>query len=322
MPRIVNVAGAQLGPIGRTESRREVVARMVDLMRKAKWRGANLVVYPELALTTFFPRWNLPEEDELDWFFESSMPNPKVQPLFDEAKMLGVGFYLGYAELVKEETPEGIRKRRFNTSILVDHKGNIVGKYRKVHLPGHADFDPRLPWQHLEKKYFEPGDLGFPVWRTMGGVMGMMICNDRRWPESYRVLGMKGVELVVLGFNTPAMNRNGVEAHYLRVYHSNLVVCSGAYQNGTWVVAVAKAGHEEGVDMCGSSIIVAPSGEIVAQTHTLGDEVITAECDLDACQFNKSTIFAFHEHRRPDTYGIITSQTGATPPPEGHRGPF
>jgi predicted amidohydrolase len=322
MPRIVTVAGAQLGPIARHEPRTAVVARLIDLMRRARARGAEMVVFPELALTTFFPRWWIEDEKDLDWYYESSMPNPAVQPLFDESKRLGVGFYLGYAELAQE----GNRKRRFNTAILVDKTGTIVGKYRKVHLPGHADHNPTLPWQHLEKRYFEPGDLGFPVWRVgfeeRRGILGMMICNDRRWPESYRVMGLKGVELVMLGYNTPAMNRNGVEAHYLRVYHSNLVVCSGAYQNGTWVVAVAKAGKEEGFDMCGSSIIVAPSGEIVAQTHTLGDELIVADCDLDECQFNKSTIFAFHEHRRPETYGLITSQTGAKPPPDGHSGPY
>ena len=75
---------------------------------------------------------------------------------------------------------------------LVDNKGAIVGKYRKVHLPGHADHRPGYPLQHLEKRYFEPGDLGFPVWRAFDGNVGMCICNDRRWPETYRVMGCKG----------------------------------------------------------------------------------------------------------------------------------
>ena len=112
---------------------------------------------------------------------------------------------VGYAEL----TPEG---RHFNTSILVDHTGVMVGKYRKVHLPGHDEFDPKRSHQHLEKRYFEPGDLGFPAWRALGGVVGMCICNDRRWPETFRVLGLQGVEMVALGFNTPSVNaQNGDE---------------------------------------------------------------------------------------------------------------
>ena len=121
-------------------------------------------------------------------FFEQSMPSPATQPLFDTAKALGVGFYLGYAEWCVEEG----RARHFNTSILVDGQGHIVGKYRKVHLPGHADYRPGIPFQHLEKKYFEVGDQGFPVWRTLGGILGMAICNDRRWPETFPRDGIAG----------------------------------------------------------------------------------------------------------------------------------
>src|SRR5207237_7701852 len=104
---------------------------------------------------------------------------------------LGIGFQLGYAEL----TPEG---RHFNTAILVSPAGDVLLKYRKVHLPGHAEFDPKRAVQHLEKRYFEVGDLGFPVIRApMGGLdginMGMMSCNDRRWPEAWRVLGLRSV---------------------------------------------------------------------------------------------------------------------------------
>jgi predicted amidohydrolase len=194
--RILTVGAAQLGPIARAETRAEVVRRMVALLDRAKARGCRLVVFPELALTTFFPRWFMPDQAEVDIFFEREMPSAETRPLFEAARRHGIGFYLGYAEL----TPEG---RRFNTSILVDEQGREVGKYRKVHLPGHAEHEPQRPWQHLEKRYFEVGDLGFPVWRMMGGAMGMCICNDRRWPETFRVMGLQGVELVMLGYNTP-----------------------------------------------------------------------------------------------------------------------
>ena len=80
-----------------------------------------------------------------------------------------------------------------------------------MHLPGHAEFDAERAFQHLEKRYFEPGNLGFPVWRTMGGIFGMAVCNDRRWPETYRVMGLQGVELVVLGYNTPSVNSQKAE---------------------------------------------------------------------------------------------------------------
>src|SRR5436305_757866 len=83
--------------------------------------------------------------------------------------------------------------------------------------------------------YPEPGDLGFPVWRTMGGILGMCICNDRRWPETYRVMGLQGVELVVLGYNTPSVNAEKVEeGPQQRMFHNRLTVQAGAYQNSTW----------------------------------------------------------------------------------------
>ena len=95
------------------------------------------------------------DEAELDSFFEREMPSPATRPLFETAKSLGIGFYLGYAEFAKEN---GATHPRYNTAILVDKNAEIVGKYRKVHLPGHADDRSHYPFQHLEKRYFEPGD--------------------------------------------------------------------------------------------------------------------------------------------------------------------
>lgn len=309
MSRIVTVAGAQLGPIQKADGRDVVVKRMVALMEQAKARGADFVVYPELALTTFFPRWYHEKRADADQWFEASMPNAATAPLFDYAKRNRIGFTFGYAEL----TPDG---HHFNTSILVDREGATVGKYRKVHLPGHAEFDSERTHQHLEKRYFEPGDLGFPVWRTMGGIFGMMICNDRRWPESYRVMGLQGVEMITLGFNTPSVNsQRAAEGPEQRVFHHKLSLQAGAYQNATWVVAVAKAGVEDGFPMFGCSLIVHPDGHIVAETRTEGDELIVHACDLDATRFGKETIFDFKRHRRIEHYGLITSRTGAEPPP-------
>ena len=200
MSRTIMVGGAQTGPIGRDESRQSVVSRLVELMREAHGLGCRLVVFPELSLTSFFPRWWLEDDAEIESGFEREMPSAATQPLFDTAKELGIGFYLGYAELAEEDGA----KRRYNTAILVDASANIVGKYRKVHLPGHADDRPDYPFQHLEKRYFDVGNLGFGTWRTMGGVMGMCICNDRRWPETYRALALRGAELVLLGYNENA----------------------------------------------------------------------------------------------------------------------
>jgi predicted amidohydrolase len=300
MPRVLTVAAAQLGPIARAEPRRSAVARMIALLREAHGLGATLVVFPELALTSFFPRWAMEEADLAPWF-ERQMPGPDTAPLFAEAARLGVGFHLGYAE----QTPEG---RRFNTAILVGPDGTILGKYRKIHLPGHAEPEPWRPFQHLEKRYFEKGDLGFPVFPAFGGTVGMCICNDRRWPETWRMLGLQGAELVVLGYNTPVHYPLAPEHDHLQDFHNRLSLQAGAYQNGLWAVGTAKAGREEGCDLIGGSLIVAPTGEIVAEAATLGDEVIVAEVDLDRCAEIRRHIFNFALHRQPQDYALLTAQ--------------
>ncbi|MDG2114062.1 MAG: nitrilase-related carbon-nitrogen hydrolase, partial [Actinomycetota bacterium] len=198
-----------------------------------------------------------------------------------------------------------------NTSILVDKTGTIIGKYRKVHLPGHSEPQPGRDFQHLEKRYFEPGDLGFPVFRGFDGIMGMAICNDRRWPETYRVMGLQGVEMVLIGYNTPLHYAPDPTQNPLQSFHNHLVMQSGAYQNGTWVVGVAKGGTEEGVESLAQSAIYAPSGQIVAQAITTDDELIVARCDLDWCRKYQDTLFHFDTYRRPELYGRITSQKGA-----------
>ncbi len=309
--REIVIGAAQLGPIQRAEGRAHVVARMIALLEDAAARGCALVVFPELALTTFFPRWLIEDQRDLDAFYEREMPNAATAPLFDRARALGVAISFGYAEL----TPEG---RRFNTSILTDREGRIVLKYRKIHLPGHAEFDPDRAFQHLEKRYFEPGDLGFPVARCLGARTGMLICNDRRWPEAWRVLGLQGAELVVLGYNTPSVNsQNAAEGPARRLEHNELVVRAGAYQNSCWAVAVAKAGVEDGHPLIGGSLIVDPDGAVVARAGTEGDELLFHACDMDATRFGKETVFAFERHRRPEHYGRIVEQTGVVTPEAG-----
>lgn len=308
MSRLLTVAAAQLGPTQRADDRVSVVRRMIALMQQAKARGADFIVYPELALTTFFPRWYCGDRAEADQWFEAAMPGPDTQPLFDTARSLGIAMSFGYAEL----TPEG---RHFNSSILVDRTGHVVGKYRKVHLPGHAEFDPTRAHQHLEKRYFEPGDRGFPVWNFENGLVGMAICNDRRWPETYRVMGLQGVEMVVLGYNTPTANGHSrTETLADRLFHHRLSVQAGAYQNSTWVVAVAKAGVEDGYPLFGGTLIADPNGKIVGELDHDEDGLIVHGCDLDATLFGKETMFNFAAHRRVEHYDLITSRVGVGEP--------
>ena len=312
MPRILRLAAAQMGPNQRADSRESILARMIALLEEAASQGAKFVVFPELAFTTFFPRW-LIEGEELDAYYERSMPNPRVQPLFDRAKELGVGFYVGYAEL----TEDG---QRFNAAISTAPDGTILGKYRKVHLPGSVEPREGDRFQQLEKRYFEYGDLGFPAFRgpeSWGApVMGMLVCNDRRWPEAWRVYALQGVELMVMGYNSAAYDPNGgsTENEEIRTFHSTLAAQSNAYMNATWAVSVAKAGNEDGSGLIGGSVIVDPNGVVVAQAQSLGDEVLVADCDLDLTRQGKEKMFNFAAHRRPEHYRRIVEQTGAEPP--------
>ncbi len=308
--RPLRVAAAQLGPIGRHESRAAVLRRLVALVEAAAAGGAALVVLPELALTSFFPRWVIDDPAEFEGFFEDAVPGPGTQPLFDAARRLGIGVHIGYAERAVIDGAV----HHFNSSVLVDRSGEVIGRYRKVHLPG--DREPRAgaAFQHLEKRCFETGDGGFRAWPALGGIVGMLICNDRRWPEAWRVLGLQGVELVLVGYNTPLHNPEapGHDAH-VKAQH-RLVMQAGAYQNATWAVAVAKGGTEEGQALLADTLIVAPSGEIVAESRTEGDELVLADCDLELTGTYKSTIFDFAAHREPRAYGLIVERRGAGPP--------
>ncbi|MCL4746288.1 MAG: N-carbamoyl-D-amino-acid hydrolase [Burkholderiaceae bacterium] len=310
MARHLRIASAQLGPLHLADSRKSATGRLVALLRDAHMMGAKFVVFPELAFTTFFPRWWMPDQDEVDAkFFERAMPSPETQPLFDEAKKLGIGFYIGYAEL----TPQG---EHFNTAILVAPEGTVVGKYRKIHLPGHADHKPDAAFQHLEKKYFQVGELGFRVWRFLDTITGMLICNDRRWPEAFRVLALQGAEVVALGFNTPTENLHYPEPPALRVHHHLIMAQSMAFQNATWLVETAKCGAEDGFRMFGHSVIVAPTGEIAVKSQSEEDEVICFNCDIDLAANLKRTMFNFAAHRRPEHYRLIVERVGAEITPE------
>ena len=312
MSRIITVGAAQFGPVSRSETRKDAVERLLALMRQAHERGCDLVVFTEVALTAFFPHWYMEDAEEIDAYFETEMPGPETRPLFEQATRLGIAFHLGYAELAIEEG----QKRHYNTAILVGKDGGIIGKYRKIHLPGYAEYQPGHNYQNLEKYYFDSGNLGFRTWRAFGGVVGMCICYDRRWPETYRVLALQGAEMVLLGYNTPDQPTDKPGTNHLSNFHNLLSMQAGAYQNATWVVGVAKAGVEEGVSQIGQSCIIAPSGEVVAMASTLEDELVVAQCDFEHTRKYKEHSLNFEVNRHIEHYGLITERVGAVAPQE------
>ncbi len=310
MSRIVRVGAAQMGGISRNEPKESVVEKLLGQMRRAHGEGCDIVVFPELALTTYFARWLIEDEEELDRFCEADMPSPATRPLFDEAARLEIGFHLGYAELAVEN---GV-KRRFNSSVLADKNGRIINRFRKIHLPGRVEPDPGFAAQALEKRYFEVGDTGYRTVRGFGGVMGVCICNDRRWAESYRVLALKGAEMIFIGYNTPTKPYWAHEEDPLSDFHNHLSMQAGAYQNCCWIVGVAKAGMEDGEELIGGTCIIAPTGEVVAACETREQELICADCDLDLARDLKDNLLNFEQHRRIEHYGLITGQRGVVEP--------
>lgn len=306
----LGIAVAQVGGISKTELKQDVVLRLIQLMEKAVHRGAEIVVYPELTLSSafFFGEW-IEDISDIDEYLELNMPNETVQPLFDRAKELGCGFYLGYGE----KTGEG---KRYNASILVNKDGETVGKYRKAHLPGHSDRRDYEPTQVLEKRYFEEGDTGFGVFNFHGVKIGMCICNDRRWPEVYRVMALQGAEVILLGYNTPTHVPGWAEEPHSKMFAHLLSMQAGAYQNAVFVAAAGKSGWEDDLHLIGGSAIVAPSGEILAKAAGEGDEVIVYQVSLEQAEPYRSGVFNFAEHRRPDLYSMLVERKGRGEPLE------
>jgi predicted amidohydrolase len=277
----------------------------VNLLERAAAANAQLAVFPEMALTTFFPRWALEDGLETELFYETRMPGPQTQPLFDAARRLRVGFALGYAELVEGQ---GARQR-FNTMALVGPDGALIGLYRKMHIPGSEQAQAGVT-THLERRYFQPGNLGFPVYDYCGVRVGLSLCNDRRWPETYRMLCLNGAQVVLIGYNTPVVLDEAPALAHLRMFHNHLPMQAGAYQNTLWVAAAAKAGMEDGQALIGGSCIIAPTGEIAALATSIDDEVVVHRADLGLIDTCRRVNFDFARYRRPGEYRLIAERAG------------
>jgi predicted amidohydrolase len=343
MPRTLKLAAAQLGPNHLTTPRAEVLSRMIALLQSASSLGAQLVLFPETAFTTFFPRHLITSQEELDIYFEhhnSLLVSPNTRTLFDEAQKLGVDISVGFAE-------RDVNGKGYNTCVYYSaKKGEVIAKYRKVHLPGTKEpFENPDAVNQLEKRYFEPGNLGFKAFRVLDlvdgvakkgnglkeegqgkgdPIMGMMICNDRRWPESWRCYGLQGVEVVLCGYNTAGFAPDlwgtrkvmtPEEAEIDAVFHHKLVMQSNSYMNSCFSVSAAKAGMEDGkYDLIGGSCITSPEGHVLAEARGKGDEIVFAEVDLEDCRQGKEKTFDFERHRRVEQYGPITQRTGVVEP--------
>jgi predicted amidohydrolase len=294
MPRHIKVAAAQMGPNNEGTPREAIVERMLGLLEQAAAEAVDLIVYPEMALTTYFPKRI---RQDFDQFFETEVPPKALEPLLRRAAEARVAVHVGFCEKA-----DG---RYFNSALLTDRDGRLCGTFRKIHLPGTRSPDGFA--QVYEPYYFEHGDTGYRVWDCAGARIGIAICQDRRYPESYRALALEGAELILIGYNTPGSA--------LALDLNDLCMRAGAYANACFVVGVAKAGVEDGVELIAGSSIINPLGQIIARASSTGDELVAARLDLDQMTPVRAR-WNFLGRRQPQHYGGLLQPVTAR---ETHR---
>lgn len=283
MPRYVKVAAAQMGPNNDGTPREVIVERMLALLEHAIREGVELIAYPEMALTTYFPKRVRPD---FDHFFETEVPPKALELLLRRAAQARVAVHAGFCEKAAG--------KYFNTALLTDRDGRLCGTFRKIHLPGTKIPDGFA--QVHEPYYFAHGDTGYKVFDCAGAKVGIAICQDRRYPESYRALALQGAEIILIGYNTPLSA--------LALDLNDLCMRSGAYANACFVVGIAKAGVEDGMELIGGSSVINPQGQIIAKASTTGDELISAVIDLDQMTPVRKR-WNFLGRRQPQHYGLL-----------------
>jgi predicted amidohydrolase len=258
------------------------VARMIDLLGQAASQGCRWAVFPELALTSFFPYLYIEDQSVLNRFFLSGdLRRTVVAPLFDVADRWNVNVVFGYAEAVGG--------RRLNTFVLYDTETKTTRQYHKTHLPGFEKPRPGEVSFQFEKGIFEASNEGYPVFSVQGGTYGMLICHDRRYSNPYLAMGMatgKNVEMIFNGYNTPfdltfaqgaaqgRLDGRVYEFHYLPQQ-------AQAITEGTYVASVAIAGDVFGANQIGGTCLIAPDGSLLAKEERLVESVLVAPVDLD-----------------------------------------
>jgi N-carbamoylputrescine amidase len=258
--------------------KRDMLEKHEELLGQAAAQGAEVVCFQEIFYGPYFPA----DQDRKWYALTEAVPEGSTTRQFaDLARELGVVLVLP----VYEEEKTGIY---YNTAAVVESDGTYLGKYRKHHIPHCA---PGF-W---EKFFFKPGNLGYPVFETAAGKVGVYICYDRHFPEGARILGLNGAEIV---FN-PSATVAGLSEYLWKLEQP-----AHAVANGYFVGAINRVGHERPWDIgefYGTSYFCDPRGQILAEAPRDRDAVVVADLDLDMIEEVRQT-WQFYRDRRPETY--------------------
>jgi predicted amidohydrolase len=270
------------------DDKKQIVKRLTALVKEAADQGVHIACTTELCLTPFFCRQLIRNND----YLFDTLPSALTDPLVKETSKNNMALILAYGER------DGIK--RYNSALVFDTDGTVLGKYRKVHIP--AYFPSNLPGGtgSYERLYFTPGDLEFPAFdiRTLEARIGVQICYDRMFPEGYRILGLKGVDIV---FNPTNYATYGQE---YRIQVWGRLVQSRAYENGMFVCIPNKAGVDGDRENVGRSLVISPRGDILKTGSADKEEVVAQEIDLEEAEEGRRRI-PYWRDRRPDTYGAL-----------------
>jgi len=283
MGRTIKVAAAQTGPV-RSEDMRPGVEDACRMVKEAASQGGDIICFSELFLTPFFPNQLRPDYEH----FFLQLPNPVTDPLIETARRHNIALVLPFGEKAGQSY--------YNSAAVFDRTGRHVGTYRKTHIPAILPSNAKGGTGSYEKFYFTPGHA-VPVFEMEGVRFGIQICYDRKFPEGSRALAIQGAEIIFMPICAATYGET-----VLRGDTWELPLRCRAYENGVFVVAVNRAGDENGRRHIGKSMIVNPVGASVMAAAGIDDQqLLIEELDLDEVATAQKSL-PWWRDRRPDLY--------------------
>ncbi len=272
---MIKVAGVQMFC---SEEKERNVDKAVRLAQIAAEKGAQIICFQELFSTHWFPK----EMDRKHFTLAENLKGPSLGRMREVARTHEIVLVCPFFE-------EGEEGGFYNTAVVFDAGGEILGRYRKIHVP-------QIPlWE--EKYYFAPGNLGFPVFHTRFAAIGIQVCWDNFFPEGSRILALKGAQII---FSPTA-------AAFASQKRWETVISGNAISNGVFVFRVNRVGSEEKQDFYGKSFCVSPEGEMVDRPTGMKEGIALVEMDLGDVERVRRE-WSFFKDRRPETYGEILGE--------------